>query len=51
MYNVSLSRSAERFYSSVDRPLAQKLARCFKQLEVDPPVVVAVIAHRREAYG
>ena len=36
MYRVELSREAQRFYDRCDKPLAQKLARCFKSLENDP---------------
>ena len=36
MYSVELSREAQRFYDRCDRPLARKLARCFKSLEQNP---------------
>jgi mRNA interferase RelE/StbE len=36
MYKVDLSSSAQKFYTNADRPLAQKLARCFEQLEREP---------------
>ena len=36
MYRVELSLEAQRFYDRCDRPIAQKLARCFKLLESDP---------------
>lgn len=36
MYRVLLTRKAEKFYSSADRPLAQKIARCLKVLEQTP---------------
>jgi mRNA interferase RelE/StbE len=85
MYSVRLLPQARRFYADADRPLANKLARCFEQLEENPRihpnitrlkgplagyyrfrvgdyrviyrieergriVIVAIIAHRREAY-
>jgi len=85
MYSVRLLPQAGRFYADADRPLANKLARCFEQLEQNPRihpnitrlkgplagyyrfrvgdyrviyrieergriVIVAIIAHRREAY-
>ena len=36
MYDIILSPEAREFYSKVDRPLARKLARCFRQLETEP---------------
>ena len=36
MYKVDLSAKAQDFYNKADRPLARKLARCFRQLEQDP---------------
>jgi mRNA interferase RelE/StbE len=36
MFEVILSPEARSFYAEADRPLAQKLARCFAQLERDP---------------
>jgi mRNA interferase RelE/StbE len=36
MYRVQLSTKAQKFYRKADRPLAQKLARCFEQLEQEP---------------
>lgn len=36
MYRVVLSPAAAKFYRAADRPLARKLARCFKQLEEAP---------------
>ena len=36
MYKVELSREAQRFYDRCDRPVAQKLARCFASLEKNP---------------
>jgi mRNA interferase RelE/StbE len=36
MYRVELSREAQRFYDRCDRPLAQKLTRCFAALENEP---------------
>lgn len=36
MFEVELSSSASEFYSAADRPLALKLARCFRQLEENP---------------
>jgi mRNA interferase RelE/StbE len=36
MFEVVLSPEAREFYEAADRPLAQKLARCFAQLEREP---------------
>ena len=36
MYKVDLSSNAQNFYTNADRPLAQKLAHCFEQLEQEP---------------
>ena len=36
MYEVELSRDAQRFYQRCDKPAAKKLARCFAALETDP---------------
>ena len=36
MFDVVLSPSAAAFYAAADRPLASKLARCFRGLEADP---------------
>lgn len=36
MYKLVLSREAGRFYDRCDKPIAQKLARCFAALERDP---------------
>jgi mRNA interferase RelE/StbE len=36
MYEVELSREAQRFYQGCDRHVAKKLARCFAALETDP---------------
>jgi mRNA interferase RelE/StbE len=36
MFDVILSPESQAFYDAADRPLARKLAKCFKQLEVDP---------------
>jgi mRNA interferase RelE/StbE len=36
MYEVVLSPSAAEFYAAADGPLASKLARCFRRLEVEP---------------
>lgn len=36
MFDVVLSPSAAAFYAAADRPLALKLARCFKRLEEEP---------------
>ncbi|HEX3146684.1 MAG TPA: type II toxin-antitoxin system RelE/ParE family toxin [Gemmataceae bacterium] len=36
MFEVVLSPSAAEFFASAARPLALKLARCFRQLEVNP---------------
>ena len=36
MFEVILSPEARVFFAQADKPLAQKLARCFAQLERDP---------------
>jgi mRNA interferase RelE/StbE len=36
MYELVLSREAQRFYQRCDQPAARKLARCFAALEQDP---------------
>jgi mRNA interferase RelE/StbE len=36
MFEVILSPEAQAFFDAADRPLAQKLARCFRQLELEP---------------
>ena len=36
MFEVILSPEAQTFYTDADRPLAQRLARCFAQLERNP---------------
>ena len=36
MYSVELSEEAQRFYDRCDKPVAKKLARCFRALEKDP---------------
>lgn len=36
MYEVVLSRDAQRVYVAADVPLARKLAKCFARLETDP---------------
>lgn len=36
MYEVQLSRAAQRFYEKADEPLARRLNRCFEQLQRDP---------------
>jgi mRNA interferase RelE/StbE len=36
MFEVVLSPSASAFYAAADRPLALKLARCFRRLEAEP---------------
>jgi len=36
MHSVVLSREAERFFQSADKPTASKLARCFAALERNP---------------
>jgi mRNA interferase RelE/StbE len=36
MFEVVLSPSAAEFYVAADRPLALKLARCFRRLEAEP---------------
>lgn len=35
-YVVELSREAQRFYASCDRPVARKLDKCFASLETNP---------------
>jgi len=36
MFEVELSPSTSEFFAAADRPLALKLARCFRQLEQNP---------------
>ena len=36
MFEVALTPKAEEFFTTAQRPLARKLARCFAQLERDP---------------
>jgi len=36
MFDVRLSSEAAAFFANADQPLARKLARCLRQLEVDP---------------
>jgi mRNA interferase RelE/StbE len=36
MYKLVLSREAQRTYQAAERPLARKLAKCFRQIEVNP---------------
>lgn len=36
MYRVVLQKHAERFYAEANRPLARKLARCFRILAETP---------------
>ena len=36
MYRVELSREAQRYYDTCDKPIATKLARCFEALERNP---------------
>lgn len=36
MFEVDLSPSASEFFAAADRPLALKLARCFRHLEENP---------------
>jgi mRNA interferase RelE/StbE len=36
MFEVVLSPEAQVFFAAADKPLARKLARCFKQLEHEP---------------
>jgi mRNA interferase RelE/StbE len=36
MYEVVLSREAERVFAAADVALGRKLARCFARLEADP---------------
>ena len=36
MFEVILSPDAEEFFAKAARPLARKLARCFRQLEHEP---------------
>lgn len=85
MYEIQLSKKAQRFYENADKPLVRKLNRCFDQLAQNPHqhpnikqlrgelsgyfryrigdwrvvyeinddqviVIIAMIAHRRDAY-
>ena len=36
MYKVLLTQKANKFYTSANRPLAQKIARCLEVLEQTP---------------
>jgi len=36
MFEVRLSRQAQRYYERVDRPTASRLDKCFTALEQDP---------------
>jgi mRNA interferase RelE/StbE len=36
MYDIQLSRDAQRFFQQCDKPFVKKLSRCFKALEADP---------------
>jgi mRNA interferase RelE/StbE len=36
MFEVVLSPAASDFFAAADRPLAMKLARCFRRLEAEP---------------
>jgi mRNA interferase RelE/StbE len=36
MYEVELSSRAAAFLATADLPLARKLARCFRNLEIEP---------------
>ena len=36
MYRVELSEEAQRFYDRCDKPVAKKLARCFRALKKTP---------------
>jgi mRNA interferase RelE/StbE len=36
MYKLELSREAQQFYGRCDKPVAKKLARCFRSLEKNP---------------
>ncbi|MEA5499026.1 MAG: type II toxin-antitoxin system RelE/ParE family toxin [Limnoraphis robusta] len=36
MYKVLLTQKAKKFYTSANRPLAQKIARCLEVLEQTP---------------
>jgi mRNA interferase RelE/StbE len=36
MYEIRLTRDAQKFYQAADDPLARKLNRCFDQLQRDP---------------
>ena len=36
MFEVILSPEAQSFFEAAEKPLARKLARCFRQLEKDP---------------
>lgn len=36
MFEVILAPAAAEFFEAADQPLAQKLARCFRRLEIEP---------------
>ena len=36
MYNLQLTRDAQRFYEKADAALARRLNRCFEQLQQNP---------------
>lgn len=36
MYRLELSHEAQQFYDRCDKPVAKKLARCFRSLEKNP---------------
>jgi mRNA interferase RelE/StbE len=36
MFELILSPEVQTFFAASDSPLARKLARCFRQLELDP---------------
>jgi len=36
MYEVWLTRDAEKFYQAADEPLVRRLHRCFQQLQRNP---------------
>jgi mRNA interferase RelE/StbE len=36
MFDIILAPAAAEFYANADLPLARKLARCFRNLRVDP---------------
>jgi mRNA interferase RelE/StbE len=53
MYNVELSREAQRFYERCDKVVSKKLSRCFESLERNPRAgnnVKALTGHLAGSY-